>query len=154
MSKVTLENTEETLSSTHSESVCKGEPCTIHNRSDHHMRSFPQHWRADRGIMERMCPHGIGHPDPDDPKTSNPAEAVHGCDGCCFTSPTRHEMGQNIVRLLHKVNNLSDILEAIEELHQEKYKDITGTSICQECDQYLPCDTLKIIKKKKEEANK
>lgn len=29
--------------------------------------------------MERICPHGVGHPDPDD---TNP-DTVHGCDGCC-----------------------------------------------------------------------
>jgi hypothetical protein len=33
--------------------------------------------------MERICPHGIGHPDPDDPAFKNPIEGVHGCDGCC-----------------------------------------------------------------------
>jgi len=50
------------------------------------MRSFPQHWRSDRAIMERICPHGIGHPDPDEYKLNGKsgwAEAVHGCDGCC-----------------------------------------------------------------------
>jgi len=67
------------------------ERCTMHNRSDHSMRKFPQHWRADRGLMERICPHGIGHPDPDqmyyyeqllEPRAAR-AEGVHGCDGCC-----------------------------------------------------------------------
>jgi hypothetical protein len=54
-------------------------PCPIHGRTDHAMRAFPQHWRDDRGIMERICPHGIGHPDPDD----SGDDGVHGCDGCC-----------------------------------------------------------------------
>lgn len=67
----------------HPASKCKGEYCCIHNPSDHHMRDWPQNWRDDRRIMERICPHGIGHPDPDDPKTKNEYEAVHGCDGCC-----------------------------------------------------------------------
>jgi hypothetical protein len=30
-------------------------------------------------------------------------------------------------------------------LHAEKYKDITGTPVCQECDQYLPCDTIRAL---------
>lgn len=65
----------------HLESDCKVyEYCTVHKRSDHSMRSFPQHWRSDRGIMERTCPHGIGHPDPDD--ITN--DRAHGCDGCCY----------------------------------------------------------------------
>lgn len=60
---------------------CKGAHCVIHNPSDHMMRSFPTHWRSDRHIMERICPHGIGHPDPDDITK----DGVHGCDGCCRT---------------------------------------------------------------------
>jgi hypothetical protein len=63
----------------HAPSVCAGQPCALHNRTDHHMRAFPQHWRADRGIIERICPHGVGHPDPDDKW----ADDGHGCDGCC-----------------------------------------------------------------------
>lgn len=31
-------------------------------------------------MMERMCPHGIGHPDPDEITL----DVVHGCDGCCI----------------------------------------------------------------------
>lgn len=63
----------------HPNANCMGEPCTIHERSDHHMRSWPQNWRDDAGKMERVCEHGIGHPDPDE---INP-DKVHGCDGCC-----------------------------------------------------------------------
>ena len=63
----------------HSKNKCKGNHCPIHNHSNHHMKEWPQHWRGDRGIMERICPHGIGHPDPDDPTT----DRIHGCDGCC-----------------------------------------------------------------------
>lgn len=41
--------------------------------------------------MERMCSHGIGHPDPDDldfiRRTSGEEAArtlmIHACDGCC-----------------------------------------------------------------------
>lgn len=78
-----LEHSSEKLY-THSASQCKGNRCTIHNRSDHRMRSFPQHWRSDRQIMERICPHGIGHPDPDEYRVLTGADrGVHGCDGCC-----------------------------------------------------------------------
>lgn len=54
-------------------------PCPIHAPSDHPMRDFPLHFRSDRGIMERRCPHGVGHPDPDDINE----DTTHGCDGCC-----------------------------------------------------------------------
>jgi hypothetical protein len=63
-------------------------PCTIHAPSDHHMVDWPQLWRDDRQIMERICPHGIGHPDPDDLAVRTRAGfGVHGCDGCCTRPP-------------------------------------------------------------------
>lgn len=76
----------------HSSSRCEGQTCCIHNPSDHHMIGWRQHWRGDRGLMERLCPHGVGHPDPDDIAFKRRArgrefadwESVHGCDGCCF----------------------------------------------------------------------
>jgi hypothetical protein len=74
----------------HSRDVCIVAPCSIHSPSDHHMVTWPQHWRWAppfdfRGIMERTCPHGIGHPDPDDVKiVMGLDEGVHGCDGCCM----------------------------------------------------------------------
>lgn len=64
----------------HSPLNCAGEICSIHNPSDHHMRDWPQLWRPDRRITERICPHGIGHPDPD---CIYVMDGVHGCDGCC-----------------------------------------------------------------------
>jgi hypothetical protein len=52
---------------THPRSKCEGRslPCCIHDPSDHHMREWQMNWRSDTGVMERFCPHGIGHPDPD-----------------------------------------------------------------------------------------
>lgn len=74
------------------------------------MREWPMNWRSDRGIMERICPHGVGHIDPDDAayrKTIHPPypgqeindmihnqlpagiwirwfdDGMHGCDLCC-----------------------------------------------------------------------
>ena len=68
----------------HGPEECRGEVCAIHNMTDHHMRHFPQHYRADRGIVERICPHGVGHPDPDDYRILSGADrGTHGCDGCC-----------------------------------------------------------------------
>jgi hypothetical protein len=75
----------------HPAGVCAGESCAIHHPSDHHMRTWPLVYRADRSpLIERLCPHGVGHPDPDsldyladaDP-TDRGAWGVHGCDGCC-----------------------------------------------------------------------
>ena len=69
---------------------CAGGTCVIHAPSQHHMRRWPIVIRPDRGYMaERLCPHGIGHPDPDsgawmaEHTPVQYADGVHGCDGCC-----------------------------------------------------------------------
>lgn len=76
---------------THGRRACRGRTCSVHNPSDHALREAPLHWRDDRRLMERLCPHGIGHPDPDHVSfvrlTYGAGHAftagVHGCDGCC-----------------------------------------------------------------------
>jgi hypothetical protein len=78
----------------HPPDACAVRACAIHNPSGHHMRSWPTNFRSrwEPGSikpdhMERICPHGIGHPDPDDlayqKSIGNGDVAVHGCDGCC-----------------------------------------------------------------------
>jgi hypothetical protein len=84
-----LENTETVIHNVHDPSECAKEFCTIHNRSNHHMRSLPQQWREELGIMERTCSHGVGHPDPDEFMLSKEIYIeIHGCDGCC-DAPTK-----------------------------------------------------------------
>lgn len=103
MERNTLEHTDTELF-THTRGECAGERCTIHHRSDHPMRGYPQHWRADRGIIERICPHGVGHPDPDEyALTIGLDDGAHGCDGCCTgyvennkTAPQTHNAENNI----------------------------------------------------------
>jgi hypothetical protein len=91
-----LEHSNTWIYNTHTPDQCVSDKsCSIHNMSDHSMRSFPQYWRGDRGIMERICPHGIGHLDPDNYEyilaTRGPdaarMESIHGCDGCCGSRP-------------------------------------------------------------------
>lgn len=73
--------------SVHKDLDCMGVNCVIHRPSNHHMRSWPAVWRGELRIIERTCPHGVGHPDPDGPKHS------HGCDlneegrSCCEPEP-------------------------------------------------------------------
>src|SRR4051812_2746218 len=50
----------------HSLEDCRGPVCPIHKPTPHHMREWKMIWRGDRQIFERLCEHGIGHPDPDD----------------------------------------------------------------------------------------
>lgn len=79
------------LVNVHSETACRGRECVVHRPSDHSMRTFPLHWRGDRGIFERICSHGTGHPDPDqfgywvERYGEYEADAImaHGCCGCC-----------------------------------------------------------------------
>ena len=76
---------------THGASSCIGPTdedgrsiCCIHNQSDHHMRTWPQIWRGDKEMMERLCQHGESHPDPDDFRVRMVYGArSHTCDGCC-----------------------------------------------------------------------
>ncbi len=84
MDEVQLEHSSLTVRC-HPQSRCNGSACTLHNRTQHVMRGFRQLWRSDRGIMERTCPHGVGHPDPDDYRViSGDDDGVHGCCGCCY----------------------------------------------------------------------
>ena len=87
-----LEHTKIDLNA-HEEGECQSPyACAIHNRTNHHMRHFKQFYRFERGIMERICSHGVGHPDPDDIKTINGTDdGVHGCDGCCIRFATEEE---------------------------------------------------------------
>lgn len=74
------------LGGVHFREDCKA-PCVIHYPSVHHMTTWPLHWRLDRLIFERICPHGVGHPDPDQfshwEETGQDSQSIHGCDGCC-----------------------------------------------------------------------
>lgn len=78
------------LRNVHSAEKCAGQYCVFHNPSDHHMREWPTMYRTEKGLMERICPHGFGHPDPDDAAYHVSRGAVwvtvHGCDGCCKES--------------------------------------------------------------------
>lgn len=75
----------------HGPAVCTGLNCCFHNPSSHPLDQAPLNWRRYRSQMERICPHGVGHPDPDDVaqygRVHGPQRAfsyaVHGCDGCC-----------------------------------------------------------------------
>lgn len=76
-------------------SQCIEYGCVIHCPSKHSMKDFPTHWRHDRRIMERICPHGVGHPDPDDAayrlRVNTNTDNSHGCCGCCGSSPQKEK---------------------------------------------------------------
>jgi hypothetical protein len=74
--------------------------CVIHNPSRHHMREWPLLLRSTT-LLERVCPHGVGHPDPDSAAFLNWHDKTdswlsHGChfgdDGrpCCAEPEETH----------------------------------------------------------------
>lgn len=88
----------------HPATQCAGEFCCIHNPSNHRLRDAPLNFRFDRGITERICEHGVGHPDPDsgdflkrvDPERyKRIAWGIHGCDGCCGPSLPNQSTEEN-----------------------------------------------------------
>lgn len=76
----------------HHKDVCAAQAsCCIHKPSDHHMKNWKMYWRDDTKVMERICEHGIGHPDPDHLSHQRQFlrideqewDSIHGCDSCC-----------------------------------------------------------------------
>jgi len=91
----TVDSTDETLGTpvgirswkVHPPSQCYPGPCPVHFPTEHAMSGWEKLWRADSGVLERICVHGFGHPDPDqfrhwrDRGTMH--LSAHDCDGCC-----------------------------------------------------------------------
>lgn len=76
----------------HGPEVCTGRPCPLHAPSRHPLRAAPimMPVTPDDIVLERLCPHGIAHPDPDSVQLADildPAgegeHQIHPCDGCC-----------------------------------------------------------------------
>ena len=82
----------------HPRAQCEGRgiPCCIHDPSPHHMRDWPMLWRADTGVMERTCPHGTGHPDPDHLAWVTSLTPEHACPGKMLTGEARENIRASI----------------------------------------------------------
>lgn len=88
------------LGNVHSGWACEGRGCAIHSHpSDHRLNAAPLNWREDRGILERICKHGVGHPDHDAAtylvSIGQGFENIHGCDGCCASRENAQNGKQN-----------------------------------------------------------
>ena len=76
---------------THDAGECLLDHCPSHNPSRHPLASAPLRWRQDLELMERICPHGVGHPDVDSLNYIDVVEgsgraarlSAHTCDLCC-----------------------------------------------------------------------
>ncbi len=70
---------------THGLRTCRGTPwCAIHVPQPGPWESWPRLWRDDRMMMERICPHGVGHPAAEQTEWSQQQgiSLDHGCDMC------------------------------------------------------------------------
>lgn len=94
------------LHNVHGSWQCAGRHCVVHNPSDHAMQDFPLHWRQ-RGPFdikpshfERICPCGIGHPDPDDAAyyaSIGDNISVHSCCGThCTYGTLEHRLAKGM----------------------------------------------------------
>lgn len=75
----------------HAPETCEP-PCPFHAPTEHPLKDAPIVVRWDRHLMiERLCEHGVGHPDPDNltyqRAHGSPDDGAHGCDGCCTRQP-------------------------------------------------------------------
>lgn len=81
------------LRNVHHPRQCAEQPwgCWIHSPLPHPLDKAPVRWRVDIGTAERVCGHGIGHPDPQDAafwwNAQHRDVTIHGCDGCCGSVP-------------------------------------------------------------------
>lgn len=75
------------LVNVHDKKQCAGRRCVVHNPTQHHMSMWPAEWDDAMGMVMRVCPHGWGHPDPDDrwfrTTRSSFLACTHQCDSCC-----------------------------------------------------------------------
>lgn len=76
------------LTNIHDPQLCEGRGCAVHNHpTDHPLKNAPLNWREDRGILERICEHGVGHPDADSANYLSSIgrgyENYHACCMCC-----------------------------------------------------------------------
>lgn len=76
------------LGGVHPATLCAGQACALHAPSDHPLVRAPLNWRQDRQMLERLCEHGVGHPDPDSlayrRRIGIDDTGTHGCCGCCL----------------------------------------------------------------------
>ena len=70
-------------------------PCVFHSPIRDVKYDWPLIWRADRQLVERVCPCGIGHPATEQVERVRQQKgdgaassmSVHGCCGACFGIP-------------------------------------------------------------------
>lgn len=107
---------------THTRTVCMGTWCCIHAPMPGPWMGWPRQWRDDRGIMERTCPHGVGHPVAEmyEPAIYLGREhlLLHGCCGCPCKPESLPEWGvqEGLVESLPVNPNFSKLRDEVGDL--------------------------------------
>jgi hypothetical protein len=83
----------------HDPDVCNGEPCPLHNPTDHRFRQYPLDWKEEWGIMVRVMKDGQTIPDPDDYHVRQGGYILVNsfyCEDCeqTITSKHRHDFAE------------------------------------------------------------
>lgn len=89
-----LEHSDAVVKRVHAPSLCVGQTCPIHHKTDNHMRGWIQtisHTEsgASGPVMIRVCPHNFFHIDADESNEYlhkvglRRDECLAGCDRCC-----------------------------------------------------------------------
>lgn len=71
----------------HIRANCSG-GCCLHGTSRYASCKMPRQWRNEKGILEHVCPHDVGHPcraglDYAEVMGQHHDGGIHDCDGCC-----------------------------------------------------------------------
>lgn len=87
----------------HAAKQCVGEYCALHNPMPGPWDQWPRLWRQDRHLLERVCPHGVGHPAVEQLEwwkfLNQEYMWIHGCCGCpCHPSQRRMEGTEDVER--------------------------------------------------------
>lgn len=118
-----ITGTGQILGRLHPRSACEGRPCVVHDPSEHHLRHLPTHFRDDKGQMERICEHGVGHPDPDDlawhASEGREHMGVHGCDLCCLSEEDHRKLIDEMAEEDRRRTRAERVVDVIEGAHAD-----------------------------------
>ena len=82
------------------------------------MKDWPLNLRESM-LMERICSHGIGHPDPDSlawmERNGREGYGVHGCDGCCQKPKALRTASALVEALLTLIEAEGDVYIELED---------------------------------------
>jgi hypothetical protein len=107
---------------THPRTACLGTWCCIHAQMPGPWSAWPRLWREDMGIMERVCPCGVGHPVAEMYEhaifLNREYMLVHGCCGCPCSPANLPKWGRE-VGLLESTSNgpiLAELGRQVDDL--------------------------------------